>query len=169
MNIVYINIDEIKPYEKNPRKNDQAVDAVANSIKEFGFKVPIVIDQDGTIVAGHTRYKAAKKLKMESVPCIIADDLTPEQVKAYRLADNKVGESSEWDMGLLDQELDGIFDLDMRNFGFLEEEEEKKERRDISDDLLMDEYKLIVDGTEEQLNQLYDELMSRGYQCKIST
>ena len=169
MNIVYINIDEIKPYEKNPRKNDQAVDAVANSIKEFGFKVPIVIDQDGTIVAGHTRYKAAKKLKMESVPCIIADDLTPEQVKAYRLADNKVGESSEWDMGLLDQELDGIFDLDMGKFGFLEEEEEKKERRDISDDLLMDKYKLIVDGTEEQLNQLYDELMSRGYQCKIST
>ena len=90
MEIVSRSIDSIKPYEKNPRKNDDAVKYVAQSIKQFGFKVPIVIDSDGIIVAGHTRYKAAKKLKMDEVPCIVADDLTEEQVKAFRLADNKV-------------------------------------------------------------------------------
>lgn len=84
-------LDEIHPYEANPRRNDQAVEAVANSIREFGFKVPIVIDRDGTIVAGHTRYKAAKALGLKSVPCIVADDLTPDQVKAFRLADILAG------------------------------------------------------------------------------
>lgn len=125
MNIVYKKLGEITPYEKNPRKNDKAVQYVAESIKEFGFKVPIVVDADGIIVAGHTRYKAAKKLKLKEVPVIIADDLTEEQVKAYRLADNKVAEQAEWDMDLLTDELDGIFDIDMELFGFdfLEEEE----------------------------------------------
>ena len=118
MEIVSRSIDSIKPYEKNPRKNDDAVKYVAESIKQFGFKVPIVIDQDGIIVAGHTRYKAAKKLKMDEVPCIIADDLTEEQVKAFRLADNKVAEKAEWDFDLLGEELDGIFDIDMSDFGF---------------------------------------------------
>ena len=84
------------PYEKNPRKNDDAVKYVAESIQQFGFKVPIVIDTNGVIIAGHTRYKASKKLGLKEVPCIIADDLTEEQIKAYRLADNKVSELSEW-------------------------------------------------------------------------
>lgn len=94
MQIVMKLLDEIRPYEKNPRKNDAAVDGVAASIREFGFKVPIIIDAAGTIIAGHTRYKAAKKLGLESVPCIQADDLSPEQVRAYRLADNKVAEAA---------------------------------------------------------------------------
>ena len=118
MQIIEKSITEIQPYEKNPRKNDEAVEYVANSIKEFGFKVPIVIDKDGVIVAGHTRYKAAQKLGLEKLPCIIADDLTEEQVKAFRLADNKVGEVAEWDFDLLGDELDGIFDIDMSDFGF---------------------------------------------------
>ena len=118
MQIITKKINEIKPYEKNPRKNDEAAKYVANSIKEFGFKVPIVIDKDGVIIAGHTRYKAAKKLKMKEVPCIMADDLTDEQVKAFRLADNKVGEMAEWDNDLLSEELDGILSLDMGDFGF---------------------------------------------------
>lgn len=118
--IVYKNINEIVPYENNPRKNDKSVDYVANSIKEFNFQNPIIIDSKGVIVAGHTRYKAAVKLKMDTVPCIVADDLTEEQIKAFRLADNKVGESSQWDMDLLVNELDGIFDLDMSDFGFLD-------------------------------------------------
>ncbi len=83
------NIEDIKPYEKNPRKNDDAVEYVANSIKEFGSKVPIVIDKQNVIVAGHTRYKASKQLGLKEVPCIVADDLTDEQIKAYRLADQK--------------------------------------------------------------------------------
>ena len=118
MQIIEKSIAEIKPYEKNPRKNDEAVEYVANSIKEFGFKVPIVIGKNGVIVAGHTRYKAAQELGLEKLPCIIADDLTEEQVKAFRIADNKVGEFAEWDFDLLGEELDGIFDIDMSDFGF---------------------------------------------------
>ena len=118
MEIYEKKLTEIKPYEWNPRKNDASVDKVAESISSFGFKVPIVIDKDGVIVTGHTRYKAAKKLKLKTVPCILADDLTEQQIKAYRLADNKVGESSEWDLGLLDLELQGIEDFNMEDFGF---------------------------------------------------
>ncbi|MCM1368264.1 MAG: ParB N-terminal domain-containing protein [Roseburia sp.] len=115
--IVYKQIDELKPYSRNPRNNDGAVDSVAASIKEFGFKVPIVIDTDGEIIAGHTRLKAAKKLGLTEVPCIIADDLTPDQIKAFRLADNKTAELAEWDFELLQLELDNI-KLDMSDFGF---------------------------------------------------
>lgn len=120
MDIINIALKDLKPYENNPRKNDDAVKYVAESIKEFGFKVPIVIDKNNVIVAGHTRYKAAKKLKMSEVPCIIADDLTEEQIKAFRLADNKVAEKAEWDFDLLNTELDDIIDLDMELFGFEE-------------------------------------------------
>ena len=128
MDVIEKKLKDIKPYEKNPRKNDSAVDAVANSIREFGFKVPVVVDKDGVIVCGHTRYKAAKKLGLEKVPCVVADDLTEEQIKAYRLADNKVSELAEWDIDLLGEELDGIFDIDMSDFGFdLSEEEEETE------------------------------------------
>nr|DAX21983.1 MAG TPA: adenine specific DNA methyltransferase [Caudoviricetes sp.] len=118
MNIIEKPINEVIPYEKNPRINDNAVPAVMKSIEEFGFKVPIVIDKNGTIVTGHTRLKAAKKLGMKTVPCIVADDLTPEQIKAFRLADNKVAEAAEWDMELLNEELDGIIDIDMSDFNF---------------------------------------------------
>lgn len=117
-NIVVKKINDITPYEKNPRKNDNAVKYVAESIKQFGFKVPIVIDKNNIIVAGHTRFKAAKKLNLSEVPCIIADDLTDEQVKAFRLADNKVAEKAEWDFDLLNEELDEILDFDMSDFGF---------------------------------------------------
>ena len=112
MNVKEIKLKDIKPYGKNPRKNDQSVDKVANSIKEFGFKVPIVIDKNNVIVCGHTRYKAAKKLGLSVVPCVVADDLTEEQIKAYRLADNKVGEDSLWDIDLLGSELEDILNID---------------------------------------------------------
>jgi ParB-like chromosome segregation protein Spo0J len=118
MQIYDKRLDEIKPYENNPRHNDNAVDAVANSIREFGFKVPLVVDSDGVIVAGHTRYKAAKKLGLQTVPCLIADDLTKEQVNAFRLADNKVGELATWDLDTLKVELDNIGEIDMSEFGF---------------------------------------------------
>lgn len=117
MEIIMRGVNDITPYEHNPRKNDDAVDAVAASIKEFGFKVPIVIDKDGIIVAGHTRLKAAKKLGMEQVPCIVADDLTDEQIKAFRLVDNKVAELADWDFSELETELADI-DMDMSQFGF---------------------------------------------------
>ena len=117
MEIIEKRLAELTPYKNNPRKNDQAVDAVAASIKAFGFKVPIVIDRDGVIVCGHTRATAAKKLKLESVPCVVADDLTEEEIKAFRLADNKVGELAEWDLPALDLELADL-DFDMGEFGF---------------------------------------------------
>lgn len=118
MEIIYKNIDELIPYENNPRLNDEAVEYVKNSIKEFGFKVPIVIDKDNVIIAGHTRIKASKELGIKDIPCIIADDLTEEQVKAFRLADNKVAEKSMWDYNKLDEELDSILDIDMSMFDF---------------------------------------------------
>lgn len=127
-----IRISDLRPYEKNPRKNDEAVKYVQESIKQFGFKVPIVIDPDHVIVAGHTRYKAAKKLGMKEVPCIVADDLTDEQIKAFRLADNKVSEKAEWDFDLLGDEMEDIFDIDMTLFGF--EETDTEESEAIEDD-----------------------------------
>ena len=119
MNIKELSISQLHEYDNNPRNNDSAVDAVAESIREFGFKVPIVIDGDNVIVCGHTRVKAAQKLGMETVPCIIADDLTPEQIKAFRLADNKTSELAGWDFAKLEEELFGISDkFDMSAFGF---------------------------------------------------
>lgn len=118
MKIVEKNINELVMYENNPRKNDEAVKYVAESISQFGFKVPVIVDKDNVIVAGHTRVKAARKLKLQTVPCIVADDLTPEQIKAFRLADNKVSELSDWDEDLLNDELDDICNIDMTVFGF---------------------------------------------------
>lgn len=118
MNIIEKPIETLRPYENNPRKNDEAVEYVANSIKEFGFKVPIIIDKNNTIIAGHTRYKASKKLGLKSIPCVIADDLTEDQIKAFRIADNKTAEMSFWDYDLLEDELEIIYDIDMEKFGF---------------------------------------------------
>ena len=115
--MILININDLIPYENNPRINDNAVDAVANSIKEFGFKVPIVVDKNNVIVAGHTRLKAAQKLGLEEVPVIVADDLTEEQIKAFRLVDNKVSELANWDFSKLEVELNGI-EMDMSQFNF---------------------------------------------------
>lgn len=128
MNIIEMRLADIKPYEKNPRKNDNAVQYVAESISQFGFKVPIVIDKDNVIVCGHTRHKASIELGLEKVPCIIADDLTEEQIKAYRLADNKVAEQAGWDFDLLSGELADILSIDMADFGFdIQEDEEEEE------------------------------------------
>lgn len=117
MEIIYKPVSDLIPYENNPRKNDQAVDALANSISEFGFRNPIIIGTDNVIASGHTRLKAAIKLGMTEVPCLIADDLTEEQLNASRLADNKVAELAEWDEDKLLLELQEL-DFDMTQFGF---------------------------------------------------
>lgn len=118
MEIVQKRIDEIVPYENNPRVNEKAVQYVAESISEFGFKVPIVVDRDGTIITGHTRLLAAKQLGMEYVPCIVAADLSEDQARAYRLADNRVSEKSKWDLRKLDVELTKVKSIDMKRFDF---------------------------------------------------
>ena len=123
MQIHEICIHDLKAYENNPRKiSEESINAVAASIKEFGFKVPVIIDKDNVIIAGHTRILAAEKLGIEKVPCIIADDLTPKQIKAFRLADNKVSELSGWDFEKLEIELEELkelnLDFNMADFGF---------------------------------------------------
>lgn len=120
MNIVKLKVSDLIPYINNPRNNENAVDKVASSIKEFGFKVPIVIDKNNVVVNGHTRLLASKKLGLEEVPCIIADDLTDAQIKALRIADNKTSEYATWDEELLKIELEQLeelnFDLELTGF-----------------------------------------------------
>lgn len=141
MDIISKKIDELTPYERNPRKNEAAIDAVAASIKNFGFKVPIVIDKDGVIIAGHTRLSAAKKLGLEEVPCIIADDLSEEQIKAFRLADNKTSELAAWDPELLEIELNDIGTIDMKEFGFIDPDISDEDNMEDQDDIDLSEVK----------------------------
>lgn len=169
MDIVQMKISELVPYDKNPRINDDAVKYVVESIKEFGFKVPIVLDAQNVIIAGHTRWKAAKKLKLKEVPCIIADDLTDEQIKAFRLADNKVSEQAEWDYDLLSAELDDLVDFDMSVFGFEEEvveEKVPKERKDLSGEV-GETYEVIVECRDElEQEEVYYKLINEGLTCR---
>lgn len=121
--IIEKKVADLIPYENNARINDGAVDAVANSIKEFGIKNPIIIDRDNVIVCGHTRIKACEKLGIETVPCVVADDLTDEQIKAFRIADNSTAQIAEWDLEKLQAELENI-DMNMVQFGLQEQIEE---------------------------------------------
>lgn len=123
LNVIHLKVSNLIAYENNPRKNDDAVDAVASSIKSFGFKVPVIVDSNNVIIAGHTRVKACKKLGITEVPCVIADDLTEDQIKAFRLADNKTSELAEWDLDKLSEELKFI-EMDMSQFGFEDLEQE---------------------------------------------
>lgn len=132
--IVPVKVADLIEYKNNPRKNKKAVEAVAASIKEFGFKNPIIIDKDNVIIAGHTRKAAAIKLGLDIVPCIVADDLTPEQAAAFRLADNKTAELAEWDDDKLAAEIEALknFEIDLSDFGFdLSEFEEEKELEEV--------------------------------------
>lgn len=171
MEIVLKKLKDLKPYEKNPRRNDEAVEYVANSIKEFGFKVPIVLDKDNVIVAGHTRYKASVQLGLKEVPCIVADDLTEEQIKAFRIADNKVGEIAEWDEDLLAIEMDDITEFDMSDFGFLEEDEETEPINDedientqrIENVLKFGKVQVVMTDDEfDELNEKFDEYVDEN-------
>lgn len=134
MQIISKKIEEIKEYENNPRNNDNAVEYVARSIKDFGFKIPIIVDKNNVIVAGHTRYKAAKELNLTEVPCIVADDLTDEQIKAFRLVDNKSAELAEWNLELLNIELENIHDIDMNLYNF--------ELSELLDNVIEDDYEI---------------------------
>ena len=143
MKVIMRSIADVIPYENNPRVNDKAVEAVAASLKEFGFKQPIVVDSSGVIVVGHTRLKAAKLLGMSKVPVVVADDLTDEQIREYRLADNKTAELSEWDFGKLQEEMDALKDVDMSVFGF--------EAADAAfDDLVADKSESEYDDSEDE-------------------
>lgn len=175
--IVMLPVSEVRPYEKNPRKNADAVKYVRASIEKFGFKQPIVIDYKRVIICGHTRLEAAKSLGMAEVPCIVADDLTDAQVKALRLADNKVAEFSEWEMNLLGEELgelSEISDIDMGDFGFDDnldkigdEEENGTEEKGVN---LSETFQIIVECENEiEQQEIFEKLSGEGYKCRLST
>lgn len=171
MEVLNLKIDDIKPYENNPRNNLDAVDATANSIKEFGWQQPIVVDKDMVIIAGHTRLLAAKKLGLDTVPVVVANNLNDEQVRAYRLADNKTGELANWDFELLNDELETIIDIDMSDYGFGLNDTETDDI-DVTDKDLSEtfsekfELKVTCDN-ESQLEKLYNELTERKFECSI--
>ena len=169
MQIIIKEIGEILPYENNPRNNDNAVDAVAASILEFGWQQPIVVDKDGVIIAGHTRYKAAKKLKLKEVPVVIAENLTDDQVKAYRLADNKTGELAGWDFSALEEELAGLAEIDMQQFGF-ELETGEYESAPRAEAVYHENVSVVVEcKNDAEAERVFLHLQSEGYVCHIST
>lgn len=168
-NIVYKSIKDLKPYKKNAKKHPkEQIEQIANSIKEFGFTQPVLIDKNNCVVAGHGRILGAKKAGLKEVPTLCLDDLTEEQIKAYRLADNKLNES-EWDAKLLDEEVSMLSDsIDMSLFGFdveLPEVEEKKNKKVEFE--IKKQNKVIVECiSEKQAEDLYNRLVEEGYQCQ---
>ena len=168
LKIEYVDINSIRPYKKNPRKNDEAIPYVMESIKQFGFKNPVILDKDNVIVCGHTRIESAKRLGITEIPCIYADDLTDEQIKAFRLADNKVAEIAEWDIDLLDTELDDILNIDMSDFGFIDEIIEETE--DGLDNIYTKKIKppqYEITGEEPHINDLLDDFKAKELVKKI--
>lgn len=158
LQIVYKKVDEIYPYKNNPRKNDDAVQFVVNSIAAVGFLNPILVNSEGVILAGHTRLKAAKFLGMEEVPVVYVDDLSEEQQRAFRLADNKVGEIAEWDEDLLGEELASILNIDMSLFGFDGDSS-------LGDDMLDDKYTLVVNIPQYEITgdcPTFDQMMDES-------
>lgn len=173
METILKKVSDLIPYINNPRNNDNAVDAVASSIKNFGFKVPIVVDTNNEIINGHTRLKAAQKLGLETVPVIVADDLTPEQVKAFRLADNKVGEIATWNDEMLAIELEELknLDFDMSEFEFEINDSQIQEKDENTDSVPIDEKMIIIieSDNELELEEYFNKLVEEGYPCRLST
>ena len=170
MQVVNRRTEDLIPYTKNAKKHDKRqINNVAESIKQYGFVQPIVVDRDGVIVIGHCRALAAKKLGVEEVPCVCVDDLTPEQVNALRLVDNKSNES-DWDYDLLADEISGL-DLSAFDFDFgvsLDEDDtEKKEREEIA---LNESVSVVVEcSDDEEAEAIFEKLSEEGYKCHIST
>lgn len=169
-NVVWKDPNELTPYEKNARKNDATVPYLVNSIKRFGFRVPLVIDAKGVVVCGHTRLKAALNMGMKKVPCVVADDLTNAEIKAFRLADNKIAEMSGWDFEALDAEMSQLkidFDGDMADFGFDagfndDEEDDDKEVKSC--------FEVIVEcSNENEMEEVFNRLQEEGLKCRVST
>ena len=154
LEIIMRNVDDIIPYENNPRDNDNSVDAVVESIKNFGFLVPVVIDKDNVLVAGHTRIKALKKMGIKTVPCILADKLTEDQIKAYRLADNMTSMNSKWNGKLVRLEMKNLPEFDFTKFGMPEKFMDFKDRIKVEEDDF-DEGQFIVDEPHSKQGDLY--------------
>ena len=148
----YMKLEDVIPYVNNPRNNEDAVEKVASSIREFGFQQPIMVDKENTIICGHTRYHAAKRLKLDTVPVVVSENLTPAQVKAYRLADNKTAEFSSWDFTLLNSELDQLLEMeiDMSIFEFYPADDDYIDS--MFDNSVQNEKNTVVEKREHQIN-----------------
>ena len=171
-------IDRLIAYDRNPRKNDHAVDKVASAIKEYGFRVPVVAKSDGLVVDGHLRLKAAKKLNLETVPVLLADDLTDAQIKAFRLSVNRVAQEAQWDNDLLKIELTDLdakgFDLTLTGFdvgeltALFDDATESAEPKDLSDQA--ERFEVIIEcGDEGEQERAYNHAQAGGFECRIST
>lgn len=169
LNIVYRNIKELKPYKKNAKKHPkEQVERIANSIKEFGFTQPVIIDKNNYVVAEHGRILGAKKAGLKQVPTVMLEDLTEEQIKAYRLVDNKLNES-DWDFGLLDEELGMLSeDIDMELFGFEFDEIKEEEQKKKVEFEIKEKYEVhIICKDEKQMEQVYNKTKGMGIDCKL--
>ena len=176
LKITYKSVGELNPYENNPRLNENAVPAVMRSIQEFGFKIPVIIDSKDVLVCGHTRVEAAKRLGMDEVPCIVADDLSDEQIKAFRLADNQVATLAGWDFPKLDLELADLKGLgwDMTDFGFMDYSdepmepifEEEEEEKDFRDGMDMEVSVVVVCPSESDAEELMERMKDEGRHCR---
>lgn len=169
LNIVYKPIKELKPYKKNAKKHSkEQVEQIANSIKEFGFTQPVIIDKHNSVVAGHGRILGAKKAGLKQVPTVCLEDLTEEQIKAYRLVDNKLNES-EWDYSLLDEELENLTeDIDMDLFGFELGEQQEKETKKKVEFEIKEKYEVhIICKDEKQMEQVFNQVKGYGQECKL--
>lgn len=180
MEVQELNLKDIIPYARNPRNNSASIDKVAASIKEFGFNQPIVVDSEMVIIVGHTRYLAAKKLKLKKVPVLVATNLNPAKAKAYRLADNRTHEDSTWDEELLKLELEeinkeGEVDIKLTGFDLKEIEQylklesaESETQEDEPEDHYKEQYGVIVICTDEAMQEeIYSKLSGEGYNCKV--
>ena len=169
MLVTMMDLSEVRPYEKNAKKHpDEQVEHIANSIREFGWQQPLVVDKDNVLVIGHGRLLAAKKLGLKQVPVVRADDLTPEQIAALRLADNKTNES-EWDVDLLDLELEGIEEIDMEQFGF-ELNIDANETAQRTEANYLETISVVIDCENDvEAENIFNKLTEEGYVCRIST
>jgi len=168
MKIKIKKLTELTPYAHNPRINDGAVEAVANSIREFGFLVPLVVDKTDVIVAGHTRFKAAQLLGLAEVPTVDVGNLTEQQIKAFRLADNKTAELAEWDFDKLKAELDELPDFDMTQFGFDSPAFSEEEETPPKEGNYSEKFSVVVDcENERQQKTVYKLLTANGYEPRI--
>lgn len=168
MEIVLKKLQEIIPYDRNPRKNEKAVNAVAESIRQCGYVAPIIVDEDMVILAGHTRYKALKELGRSKAEVVVKSGLTEEQKRKYRLLDNKTNELADWDFGLLAEELKGLdFGALELDWGLDTEESESKERQEAS---FHETISVVIDcQTDEEAEEIFSRLNEEGYHCRIST
>lgn len=171
MEITMRKVSELTPYEKNAKTHDKVqIDNVAQSIKELGWLQPIVVDRDGVVVVGHCRLLAAKKLKQKEVPCVIADDLTDEQIKKYRVLDNKLNESP-WDLHLLAEDVEGLdfsgYEVD---FGIDDCEIEEPKAKEREEAAFHESISVVIDcENDEEAQAVFEHLSEEGYKCRIST